>query len=612
MGIDITSTELVPVRALTVWQNVNSQWERLNQNFNRASYSLNDLQQILERIYEEKNKSFMEGFMQAQEAASRLSGESDSSGSRRSARDTGSDDPDDNDARNAKNGFLGKVQKIMKALDVSGFELITYVGEKAVGYLLDKKKQAAAEKEQKAAEKAKKAAEPGFLSKAKDSLGSLDLGGVFDKVKSLGTKAVIANASDEDKAKWSKLQGNMDGAVEMMGQKAIVALRPILDTLNNAFQSEGMSKALNLIANAFLVIATVIGEVVNGILYLFTAFQENWDVVGPILAAIAVVFIAAMIVQLYNLAAAWLVGMWPILLIVAAVALLIYILQQAGVSVNDVVAFIGGAFGWLKATIENFVIGLYNNFVSFADFFRNLFIDPVYAIQKLFYDLATNFLGFIYQMAVGVESFAGGFIKAIAESINFVLKGIQNLAGKLSKLPGLEFLADLKFGSIDAENPHILSDKVKNLQGMLVEPTSDKKVYNTDHKEFKDTAKSAKEYADKASALPAKFNTKLDPPKSKDEKSQNPAQAAAANINSVDKVGEVGSVKETIDVSSDDLDMLRELAEIQSIQNFVELTPTVQVTTGNINNAGDVDSIIAKIGQKLKEEFVSTAQGVYT
>ncbi|MNN77091.1 hypothetical protein D3C81_1935240 [compost metagenome] len=58
--------------------------------------------------------------------------------------------------------------------------------------------------------------------------------------------------------------------------------------------------------------------------------------------------------------------------------------------------------------------------------------------------------------------------------------------------------------------------------------------------------------------------------------------------------------------------MMRELAEIQAIQNFVELTPTVQVTTGNINNAGGIDTIITKIGQKLNEEFVSTAQGVYT
>ena len=84
------------------------------------------------------------------------------------------------------------------------------------------------------------------------------------------------------------------------------------------------------------------------------------------------------------------------------------------------------------------------------------------------------------------------------------------------------------------------------------------------------------------------------------------------SLNNVNKVGEVGKIRDKVDIASDDLDMLRELAEIQSIQNFVELTPMVQVTTGNINNSGDIDSIITKIGQKLKEEFVSTAQGVYT
>ncbi|MNV75478.1 hypothetical protein D3C71_1687660 [compost metagenome] len=75
---------------------------------------------------------------------------------------------------------------------------------------------------------------------------------------------------------------------------------------------------------------------------------------------------------------------------------------------------------------------------------------------------------------------------------------------------------------------------------------------------------------------------------------------------------QLDSINDTVDISSDDLKMLRELAEIQAIQNFVQLTPTVQVTTGNINNAGDIDTIINKIGQKLNEEFVSTAQGVYT
>ncbi|MNW66353.1 hypothetical protein D3C74_448200 [compost metagenome] len=51
---------------------------------------------------------------------------------------------------------------------------------------------------------------------------------------------------------------------------------------------------------------------------------------------------------------------------------------------------------------------------------------------------------------------------------------------------------------------------------------------------------------------------------------------------------------------------------MKSIQNFVTLTPTVQVKTGDINNGADVDTIIKKIGDHLEEQFVSTAQGVYT
>lgn len=151
-----TSTALVPVTALTVWQNMNSQWDRLNQNFNRASHSLNDLQQILQRVYEEKNKSFMEGFMQSQEAARRLSEEDGASRSSSSAGSSDGDGPQGSNVRDAKNGFMAKVQKIMKALDVSGFELITYVGEKAVGYILDKKKENAEAEEQEKAEKEKR------------------------------------------------------------------------------------------------------------------------------------------------------------------------------------------------------------------------------------------------------------------------------------------------------------------------------------------------------------------------------------------------------------------------------------------------------------------------
>jgi hypothetical protein len=610
----VTSTALVPVTAVTVWQNVNAQWERLNQNFDRSSDSLKNLQKILERIYEEKNKSFMEGFMRSQEMAGRLSGNRGSA-----------DNSDADDMPKTKKGLLGNIQKIMKALDVSGFELITYIGEKAVGYILDKRKEAKQEAEagdnsseesgaeDSKKEKSSKEKKPGFMSKLSDSLGAIDISGLFDKVRSLGETAVKANATDEDKAKWENIQKGMTNAVGSMGQKAIEALRPALDMLSTAFQSEQMVAAVNFMANIFMVIATVISMVVEGLMYMATVVQQNWDVIGPILGAIAFVLLAAMIAQVYSLAVAWLVANWPILLVVAAVALLLYCLQQAGVSVDEVVAVVAAAFGWLNVFIQNIIIYLYNAFVSFADFFRNLFLDPTYAVKKLFYDLATGVLDLFYQMAVGTENFAGGFIKVIADAINAALRKLKNLTDFLSKIPGFEFLANFEPNFLDAENPHVFSDMILKQRGKLVEPTSDKPVFDTKKKEYISPEAVMVDYARRAKNVTDNFDNKIDikdytqPDAASGFKS--PAGNVAPNIN---KVGEVGKINDTVDISSDDLKLMRELAEIQAIQNFVELTPTVQVTTGNINNAGDIDTIINKIGQKLNEEFISTAQGVYT
>lgn len=624
MGDSVSSTELVPITALTVWKNLNAQWERLNQNFDRSSESLKNLKMILERIYEEKNKSFMEGFMRSQEMASRMADQSGSGDSGNSGGDRSDDLP------KTRKGFLGKIKKIMEALDVSGFELITYFGEKAFGYISNKRKEAkkdagaedstdASDSGGSDSEGSKKKA--GFMSKLTESLGALDISGLFDKVKSLGEKAVTANATDEDKKKWENVQNGMTNVIGSMGQKAIEALRPALDMLNTAFQSDQMVAAMNFMANIFLVIATVISMVVEGLMYMGTVIQQNWDVIGPILGAIAFVLLAAIIVQVLTLAVAWLAANWPILLVVAAVALLLYCLQQAGVSMDEVVAVVAAAFGWLNVFIQNIIIYLYNAFISFADFFRNLFADPVYAVQKLFYDLATGALDLLYQMALGTENFAGGFVKVIAEAVNGVLRKLKTVTDFLSHIPGFEFLANFQPNFLDPENPHVFSDLILKKRGEIKEPKSNEKVFNSEKKEYISPEAVMVDYTGRAKRLTDKFDTKLS---IKDYTNKPPGASLqgtgtgvtpnglanpAPNIN---RVNEVGRVNETVDISSEDLKMMRELAEIQAIQNFVELTPTVQMTTGNINNAGDIDTIINKIGQKLNEEFISTAQGVYT
>ncbi|MCY9526788.1 hypothetical protein M5W68_17130, partial [Paenibacillus larvae] len=102
-----------------------------------------------------------------------------------------------------------------------------------------------------------------------------------------------------------------------------------------------------------------------------------------------------------------------------------------------------------------------------------------------------------------------------------------------------------------------------------------------------------------------------DDKKKKPKMPKAPKQPKVKMPKSLKKVDKVGKIEDQVDISSEDLKVMRELAEMKSIQNFVTLTPTVNVTTGDIREGYTVDEMIDRITDKLEKEFVSTAQGVY-
>lgn len=470
---------------------------------------------------------------------------------------------------------------------------------------------------------------PGGDSKIMKFLKTADVVTPFNTIKSFGEKAVKEAAQPGDIEKWNVMNENIDNALGQIGAKAMGALRPVMDMINNALTSGQLAPLIDAMANGFLVIANVISMVVNGLLWLAQVVQDNWSFIKPILEAIAIVFLAAMIVQVYMLAAAWLAANWPILIVIAVIAVLLMILQHLGVSAGEVIGFIVGSFYYLAAVVQNIAIGIQNFFTLAGDVLVYIFNWAVNKVQGFFYGLAAGALDVMYSIAVGAEGFAGGFMKVMAKAIQWVLDKFNSLVDMLSNIPFFDTLgiSKVKLDVEEPETPHGASDIIgKYRQGLEAYKPADKVVLEisklTDYKDTKaaygkgnEIGKNAmNNFMDKGQQMADKAKELTNPKSLKNIPggSTNAFANQNGSLNNVNKVGEVGKINEKVDISSDDLDMLRELAEIQSIQNFVELTPTVQVTTGNINNSGDIDSIITKIGQKLKEEFVSTAQGVYT
>lgn len=159
--------------------------------------------------------------------------------------------------------------------------------------------------------------------------------------------------------------------------------------------------------------------------------SDNFDSIIPILAGLGAVAIwagAMMVKSAILSAASWIATNWPILLVVAAIALIIYMARQMGATWEQIGGVVGGVFMTLYAFVmNNFIIPLQNMFAAFANFFANLFNDPVTAIKVLFFDMGVSILGHIRSIAEGIES----LINAIPGVEINITSGIDNMYDKI-------------------------------------------------------------------------------------------------------------------------------------------------------------------------------------
>ncbi|MFB5267082.1 hypothetical protein ACE41H_09825 [Paenibacillus enshidis] len=613
-------TFVVPYTGGEEWSSANEELEKLFRN----------MQRFYDFLYQQKTVSFMDGFIKGHAEATRAAQAAKQAQEQlnQATQDAAKSQEELNENMDQGTKQAGRLSRIIDSMEdfIPGLpNTIANIGLGALATTMmgDNNTQSApseaANSETGAAAEAKKS----FLTSAVDSLKSVDIGGIFSQIQSLGEKMISGAATEADKQKWEDIGNKINSSLAKAGEGAMQSLRPVMDMLITALDTGQFDTLLGALGGTFLFIAEAIGWVVTGLLNLNSFVQQHWDLVAPILAAIAGVYLVAVIIQLYAMAAAWLAANWPILLIVAAIALVIMILQKLGVSGATIVGVIVGAFFALGATIMNLAANVWNTFASLAEFLVNLFIDPIYAVKKLLYDFVQNFLASIYTVFRGIEDFLGVFMVSVNKGINVVIEAINKV------LPAINKIFGTNFGSIkllDENNVHAVSDKIQDIINSYEKPTSDKGTIGIDRMSYQNPTEAgmngfnlASNGFNKGLGYMKGFSTSgMNDKTVKAEKAISAAKLPTTSplganmIPNVGHVGSVGKVENQVDISSEDLKMMRELAEMNAIQNFVSLTPTVQVTTGDINSGADLNSIITGISTMLQEEFVSTAEGVYT
>lgn len=392
------------------------------------------------------------------------------------------------------------------------------------------------------------------------------------------TQEAFEKMLDSPAAKWQKILQTFRFQLAQTGADGLAALAPLFDLFTTSLDSgkfDPFFKALN--AGIWLVANMLYGAAQAG-MFLYGVAVQYWPEITAAVLSLAVVYLPMitaalwqMLVPIYQAVAAWLTLNWPIALVIGAIVVLTATLRHFGVTTQQMVGFVVGVFYILYAAVQNTFALIYNTLLAFVEFFANLFIDPVYAVKKLFYDLSKNIADYFWSA-----------INGIIKGINWVIEAINKI-----KKTEIALISTVDTSAID---------KFK--------PTSNKDVF--------DLSKYRMNQLDYAGS----FNTGFQAGQGMVNKMASALDGfqlpgGKGDIANVDRVGSVGKIDDTVDISSEDLKVMRDLAEMKSIQNFVTLTPTVQVTTGPISREVDVDEVIRRIENVMDQEIESSAQGIY-
>lgn len=389
------------------------------------------------------------------------------------------------------------------------------------------------------------------------------------------TEQAFDNMMKSPSAQWEKAVSNFKFNLGLAGQMGLEAFGPLITMISDAFDSGKFTPFFALLGKGLYVVGTLLTWLAERFMGLLDFLSSNLPLLTGLIFAGLVVALWAILPPLWQQVIAWLTINWPILLVAAAIGLLVYLLLRMGVTTEQIVGFITGVFFTLFAYLKNSVAYFWNIIISLKEFLINVFNDPVYAITKLFYDLAENVAGFF-----------GSIISGIVDKLNSLIRAADKIGISIPLIP-----------EVDADE---WLEKFKPKSNKNVVDLSNEKMKFEDLGDaFENGYKKGNDLMGSLQSMKNPFNldTKYD--------------GAIPPIDNIKKVEEVGAINDTVEVSGEDLATMRELAEMKNIQNFVQMTPSVNVTTGDVRQESDINTIVARIEQVLTEQIVSSAQGVY-
>ena len=377
-----------------------------------------------------------------------------------------------------------------------------------------------------------------------------------------------------------------------------MATQPILELINLLAQNWSILEPIVIglaIAVGLYTAALLVHNTVEGISNTLSAISAASSLMkaGASLAEAAATTTATGAQIGFNAALMACPLTWILLIIIAVIvaiyAIIAAINKVTGSSISATGVIVGAlttavALIWnLFLALLDLVLAVINNMVnpwiSFANFFANLFNDPIGAIVHLFGDMADSILGILESIAKALDKVFGsnlaGAVQGWRSGLNSMVESVAN-----------------KYGNGSYE-------KVAEELNLSSESLGLKRWAYSDAYKFGYDAGSNIE-----SSIGNIFG------KGNDLGLSDSLGDMANSLGGIKS--DTGSISDSLDITSDELEYLRDLAEREVINRFTtaEIHVDMGGVTNNVTNNTDLDGIVNYLTEGIQVAMEETARGV--
>lgn len=473
--------------------------------------------------------------------------------------------------------------------------------------------------------------------------------------------AAMMQAGDSIDEAFEKTDMTFAQAGNNIKNMAIKAFEPVLQKLNDALNSEvgqtmlqGIGQTFNLIAKGLMWVMNLFGK-------FFTWCADNWNwlkyiIMGAITVLLA--YTAVMVATSILRIGLWIAEHWQMLLIIgtliAMVGMIVWVANTAASGCEFVVkalALVGLAIiliglitGSTVLIIIGIIVALAAVIISFLDWIVGAFYVGIAFIYNLWFGLVDGviqmFASIIDPIAGIIEWFVnawnGAFTNVGGAFANFcgqLLSGLIGLVKPFAKLLDKIFGWDTNSAISEAQKSMKSWGKAEGAVTYSIETPTIKRLKYSDAWDYGvkkgeswqasindfggNIQNKIKGLSDRFGTFGAsnndKFNSLLTDPKYQLDGNYDPSNVLDSIGRGVGDIGnDTGSIADSMELTQEDMEYLRRIADMEWKKEFTTANITVDMSNYNtINGDGDLDGIVTKLSDKLREEMNVLADGVY-